>query len=87
VIPQNFSDEEKWMYPRLAFRNEMRVLIDWEVRLLLAPEPGRHRNRRAAAAAKFERSDSDSKFPVARSGPAEEPESSGCPRTFFRVLA
>jgi hypothetical protein len=28
LIPQNFSDEEKWMY--LAFRNEMRVLIDWE---------------------------------------------------------
>ena len=29
LIPKKVSDEEKWMY--LAFRNEMRLLIDWEL--------------------------------------------------------
>ena len=28
ILPENFSDEEKWMY--LVFRNELRTLIDWE---------------------------------------------------------
>jgi hypothetical protein len=29
LIPKKVSDEEKWMY--LAFRNEMRLLIAWEL--------------------------------------------------------
>ena len=30
LIPKNLSDEEKWMY--LAFRNEIRFLIAWELK-------------------------------------------------------